>query len=322
MRRLATVVTAAVLGGLAVAAPAAPAAARTACTVHSNLIGAVDQNHGRVLILRQDVDWRRTNPICWQRTLGGGRWGHLTDVKFRRYGSQWDVLVSAGNGNVGIFAYPSGRRIWSATVPNPRQGTRNPHSIELLPNGGVAVADSTGVACGGCGEGRLLYYPKGSRSPKVYRQPSAHGVLYSDGRLWAVGGSTLYQYDIGRGGLTRHGGNLNVGRGRVTGAHDLSPMTGSARHRMWIAGNAVYHYDKYSGRPPTRWIVPASRSCVKAFGTQRDGRIVEAWKNHCTGSNYLSDTVYLFRYDGTHPTALRLPGAGFYKARPVTWSYY
>lgn len=319
MRRLTAGLAAAALAALAVTGSAVVAGAVTNAAPNcrpgsGKQIGAVDQRNGeRVLILRQDVDWRCSNAVAWQLTLG---WSHLTDVKFRVYHGQREVLVSSGGGRIGIYAYPSKARIWTAQVPGPA----NPHSIELLPNGAVVVADSLGRAPGSNRDGRLLFYPRNSTRARQLPLQDAHGVLYNDGRLWAVGGSRLQQYDISATGIRQHGSALD-GR-RFSGAHDLSPMTGDSKHRMWIAANKVFFYDKYSGKPPVAWSVPASRSCVKAFGTQPDGQIVEAWRSGCTGSIYLSDTVYLYRYDGTHPVRKTLSGAGFYKARPVTWSYY
>src|SRR4051794_27960984 len=126
MRRFMAVLAVAVLTAAGVTASGTGAEAAPRCTPSSSKqVGAVDQHNGeRVVLLRQDVDWSCSNAVAWELKLG---WSHLTDVKFRVYGGQREVLVSSGGGQVGLFAYPSKRRIWTATVPGPA----NPHSIEL-----------------------------------------------------------------------------------------------------------------------------------------------------------------------------------------------
>lgn len=309
MRRILIRAAVAVLAAAALVAPAAgaEAAADQVITVDQGNRAGTGAQH--VYVFAQNGNWK--SPVwSWQAPTGSDhRWGHLDDVKVRLDSNKVPVvLVTAGNGMVGSINYRTRKLIWHAAVPT-SHGTPNPHSIELLPNGGVAVADTNGY---------VWYFPYGSSTPKAYKLSGAHGVLYSDGRLWAVGSSGLAQYDIHRTTLTQHGGLI----GHLSGGHDLSPISGDKRHQMWVSDhNGVYTYDKYSGRGPVRVPGARSTSCVKSVGNQDDGTIVET-RPGCPPAPYLTHTVTLFdRYGNTTVHKTR-PASWFYKARPVVWSYY
>lgn len=342
LQRTATLSSLTLIGAGLIAAPAlaavpstaiwesAPNAAAKCHPTDSNYIGAADQKHNRIMILRQGVDWSCSNAIYWQKRLSGPfRNIHITDIKFRDFHGHRRILVSTGNGLAAIFAYPSGRRVWYAELPpSARAGdiAPNAHSIELLPSGAVAVADTHGRVCSDCTAGRVLYYPPGTTAP-IQQIPftHAHAVLYNSGRLWAAGGSTLNWYNIHASHLTKS--SKSPGHSPFTTAHDLAPITDDpGAHDVWIAANGIYFYEHGSGRAQ-RWAAPAAhRTCVKSFGNERpNGRIVETWVPHnaCKGGkHFLSNTVYLYNSRGTHQVKKVLKGSGFYKARPVYWSYY
>jgi hypothetical protein len=277
-----------------------------------DLIGAVDQVNREVVLLDQNAPkWGKDAGVKWMWSAPQDEgWNNLSDVKFRTNPDRAKVvLVAASGGNVASINYATRQVIWQATIP----GRSNPHSIELLPNGAVAVADS---------QGAIWYFPRGTKSnPKRYPLPDAHAVLYNDGRLWALGGSQLRQYDIHPKSLKQHGDAIP---GAYERGHDLAPMTNDARHRMWLSGDKVYFFDKYApNSKPVPFGGVASRDHVKSFGTQDDGRIVQTWipPKDC-GNPCGTDRVFLFNYDGNGPVQKIRPNAGFYKARPVIWTYY
>jgi hypothetical protein len=305
MRRIAAAVTIIALGVLG-----AMALTATAQAAPAPKIGAVDQANREVVLLDQNAPkWGKDAGVKWRWPAPKDRgWHNLSDVKFRTNpNGARVVLVAASGGNVASINYATRQVIWQATIPG-----SNPHSIELLPNGAVAVADSNGS---------IWYFPRGTKSnPKRYPLADAHAVLYNDGRLWALGGDQLQQYDIRPTSLHPNGDPIP---GEYKRGHDLAPMTNDARHRMWLSGDKVYYFDKYAPNPkPVEFGGAASRDHVKSFGTQRDGRIVQTWIPKNCGDPCGTDTVFLFNYDGNGPVRKIRQGAGFYKARPVIWTYY
>ena len=301
-----------------------------------NLIALVDQGADgngatgqKILFMKEDADWSSPAAVAWTLNIPSG-WNGIADVKTRVDGQGRKlVLVAAGNGRVGSFLYhpgegDDGKLIWSGTVKNAQgcNGKHNPHAIELIPDahgGGYAVADTAGY---------VWRFPAGkSTTSDCERLATAHGVLYSDGRLWAVGHNGLVQYDITAKGLKKFGAMMTTG-GFVDG-HDLSPVYGDAKHRMWVSDRfRVYRFDKYAGGPrpkPVRVTGILTGQRVKSVGNQLDGTVVEtrpfADTDDCPKS-FQTRTVWVFTQNGTVLVKKKLPSSCVYKARPVIWGYY
>jgi Family of unknown function (DUF6528) len=324
MRRFAVAVASVALGALGMAAPARAASVNVGLPhATGDLIAVADQADsidkypdGRpaneVLIFRQGAyasGTLKNSAVVWRwKAPETTAWTHLSDVKFRTDSNGVRVvLVTASGGNVASINYATHRIIWQAHPGG------NPHAIELLPNGAVAVADSTG---------HIYYYPYGwHRWSERISLDGAHGVLYNDGRLWALGGHQLNQYDIHRTYLKKYSGSITG----FSGGHDLSPIYGTRLHQMWLGGHGVYTFNKYANPPrPVRVPGGENNGCVKAIGNQRDGILVEEVGYNCHGSNgpYWNDKIYLFDRYGNNRIEKVRPGARFYKARPVSWLRY
>ncbi|GIG66719.1 hypothetical protein [Phytomonospora endophytica] len=314
-----------------------PAPATAVPEAAVDLIAVVDQgprgngyDGQKIQFLKRDADWRTDAAAAWTLDIPGEYgWGHVTDVKTRiaPNGDQV-VLVSAGGGMVGAFTYPGGDLVWSADTRRSGCGKEhNPHSIELIPRvpgvrdgGQYVVADSKGY---------VIYYPVGVKKPKCKKVASAHGVLYSDGRLWAVGYNGLFQYDILVDDLRKVGRMLTV-KG-FQGGHDLAPDRGSARHGFWVTDhNRLYTFDKYAGDSRFKVVRgPKGGSCVKSVG-DRGGEVAETRPCRTNGmgapaqrcqEKYQTHVVDFYTGNARAERKLR-PAGCFYKARPVVWDYY
>src|SRR5690606_26869809 len=109
-------------------------------------------------------------------------WGLPSGVKLRRsegWGGEW-MLVVDSRGMAAIVSYPEGDRYqWFHVIDG------NLHSAELLPDGNIALAASTG------GWVRIYTSSQGATSGYYveYPLPGAHGVLWdpTSELLWAVG---------------------------------------------------------------------------------------------------------------------------------------
>lgn len=298
-----------------------------------NLVALVDQgpngdrNTGqKILFMKQDADWSTAAAVAWTLKIPAG-WNGIADVKTRVDGQGRKlVLVAAGNGRVGSFYYPSGEQAWTGTVKDAQgcNGKHNPHAIELIPEaygGGYAVADT---------EGYVWRFPAGKSSTSDCRRlPTAHGVLYNDGRLWAVGYKGLAQYDIKPKSLVQFGKVVTTSG--FKDGHDLSPVYGDPKHRMWVSDKLnVYRYDKYPEHNVPQKPVPVtgvlSGHRVKSVGNQFDGTVVQTRPFSDPGAgcqkNYQTRTVRLFTQNGTVLVKKKLKASCVYKARPVIWGYY
>ncbi|MBR4308064.1 MAG: hypothetical protein IKT58_00570, partial [Oscillospiraceae bacterium] len=120
----------------------------------------------------------------------------------------------------------------------------NPHSIEYLPNGNVAVAGSIGDWI------RVYTASQGSTSSKYVQVTleGAHGVLWDPDRqiLWCLGTEEIVAYSVGGTAasptlkeLTQYHANFTDA---IRSGHDLSPVYGN-KDRLWISSKTVMQYD-------------------------------------------------------------------------------
>ncbi len=89
------------------------------------------------------------------------------------------MLICSSSGGCALLEMPSGKPLWWARVPSA-------HSIESLPNNGIAVASSVGT-----GGNKVVFFDAAVPEKPVAELPlpSAHGLVWDEDRngLWALG---------------------------------------------------------------------------------------------------------------------------------------
>lgn len=252
---------------------------------------------------------------AWRPTLEEGfdglvdNWGLPDEAKLRHFRGKTYLLTTDSYGLAAMVPYPSGDgSYWAADVGRPA----NPHSMEVLPDGNVAVAASTG------GWVRLYTASQGPRST-AYTQftfAGAHGVVWDADRelLWAVG-----DYEVV--GLTVGGTAAEPTLTATTRydlptpwGHDLQPVPG-ADNRLWVSsGSRVYQLDVRTGVFHTgyRGAATIDVSGVKSVTTNpATGQVLTAAPEAGTGCSWCTATVRMHL-----PTDSRtLPDSQIYKAR-------
>ncbi|UCM90774.1 DUF6528 family protein [Streptomyces marincola] len=244
-------------------------------------------------------------------------WVYPDEAKVRRYRGRTFVLTTASFGFAAVVEYPSGRRYWAGGL-GAGDDLFNPHSAEILPDGNVAVACSTGALV------RLFAASLGPHAGRYVdaELKGAHGLHWDDARevLWAVGDDELVAYEVAGRRVRptlrqRFAVPLPVATpGRTAGGHDLFPVLGRPG-RLWVTTNAaVFQYD-IARRVFVRDFPGAeeiSRSSVKAVGDDpRTGRVLSNAPEPGLEKTWWTTTVDLHR-----PTDSRkLVDGGIYKAR-------
>ncbi|MDN3293054.1 DUF6528 family protein [Streptomyces ficellus] len=299
-----------------------------------------DQASRRVLLLdgtRRDWDpAAEPGVVRWAFSpLGDARyadlqpersWVHPNEAKVRGYRGRTYVLTSASYGFAAVVAYPSGERYWAGALA-PGTIRVNPHSVELLPNGDVAVAGSTGdvvrlyaAGSGGRERGREPG-PERGREPAgaafaAYALDDAHGLQWDDRWrvLWALGRDRLVALKAGRErGLPALTRVFEVAL-PTPGGHDLGQVAGDP-DRLWVSsGSAVYQYVKSAGRFVRDFAGAAriSRARVKAVGDDPvTGQVLSTVPESGLAEPWWTRTVAVHRPSGTY----RLVNGGIYKAR-------
>ncbi|CAG7600355.1 hypothetical protein PAESOLCIP111_00388 [Paenibacillus solanacearum] len=288
-------------------------------------VGTTDQSSGgKIIVFDPGVaDWNTSAAVKWTWAPSASNgfasptpgWGRPSGVKIRDncvFGGQW-MTVTDSYGLAAIIPYPAGNdKKWSINLT----GTPNLHDAELLPNGNIAIAASTG------GWVRIYTSSQGPTSSTYvqYNLPEAHNVLWDplNNTLWALG-TTLDALTIGgtpsAPTITKQ---FSVALPTAHG-HDLQPVYGNT-DRLWVStGSKVYQFIKstksFSAAYPSTTI---GRSGVKSVGDQPSGQVVETVPDTiksppggCTQSTWCTDSVDFFSPDMTRTRT----GAAFYKAR-------
>ena len=281
-------------------------------------VAVTDQLSQRILVLDPQVkDWNASEALKWSwrpeasNGFGAflGAWGNPSGVKLREndvFGGQW-MVVTDSKGLAAIVPYPAGNELkWAQVVGG------NPHSAELLPNGNIAVAASTG------GWVRVYASSQGPDASQYFEFPlkGAHGVLWdpANNLLWAVGDDHLVALEV-LGTPDAPVLKKVIERPLPTrGGHDLAPVYGEAG-RLWVTtGSSVYQYDKAEDA----WIdsyfgadALLRRSGVKGVGDLPNGQVVAVWPKSGSLYTWTTDTVHLFLPDEVR----RRDNSAIYKAR-------
>lgn len=289
-------------------------------------IAVTDQGSKKILVLDPKVlDWNNGDAIKWSWYPNDSNgfstptpgWRLPSDVKLRNssfYGGQV-MLVCDSDGFTAIIPYPSGNtKKWSINLGvGP-----NPHAVELLPNGNIAIAASTG------GWVRIYTSSQGPDSSKYvqYDLPGAHGVLWDPKLqvLWALGDKILTGLKIGGTADTpiiQEDSNLTT-KLIVSGGHDLFPVYGDT-DRLWVTMNAgVVQFVKSTKSWDVKYkgYDALNRSTVKSIGNHPKSNIVVQTRPNKTLYDWATNTVDIFNLGKktTHEMRIRKSSA-FYKAR-------
>lgn len=286
MKNLSSSRRAVLLGALGIGATAALHAtgsgSATAAALPPLLVG--DQKARRVLLLDSGTTaWTPATdpaPVRWQFTPDGDSryadldpgwsWTYVSEVKSRTWQGKTYLLTTASGGFAGVVEYPGKNRYWAVQVPDLDGTDPNPHSIELLPNGNVAIAASTGNSV-------LLYAASQGPASTAYTRvtlASAHGVHWDDasGLLWAIGSRQLVAYSLS-GTAARQTLVQSYAidlpellPGGTPGGHDLNGVTGEP-DLLWVTtslGILQYSKSRRAFAPYLASTCPGALSKVKA----------------------------------------------------------
>lgn len=278
-------------------------------------IALTDQKAGnpRILLMNYaQTDWSESNhaAVVWSwRPADSGiprdGWGLPTEAKLRNnalWGGQW-MAVSDSYGLMAVISYPGKIKRWSLSAGR----SANVHGIELLPDGNIAAAASTG------GWVRIYASSQGLSSSAYaqYNLPDAHSVLWDPHRqvLWALGRNRLVQLRIGG---TDASPSLTAVATTILPAdsgHDVEPKYGDPT-RLWItAGGSTWIYDKVSDTATLLQRVSGYKSINNQLTT---GQLIETRpRSSCTQDAWCTDTIEFYSPDDLR-TRLH---AAIYRAR-------
>ena len=278
-------------------------------------IAVTDQQGRRVVVYSLCEEREPEEIFSWQPTEALGyeqteRYVYPSDVRLRRHNelNTQVLLTCASHGFCAMAELPSGKCLWQTTLPI----EENPHAIELLPNGCIAVASSTGNAI-------RLYAPGSGEAAAKYTFADAHGLLWDPAMnvLWAVGRGRLSAFEIA--GTPQEPELVERRELRaalpIANGHDVWPVYGDA-DRLWVVANAVFLYDKSE----RKWIrddanlMKMQGENVKSMGNTPDGVFVHTIPNG-TFEVWDTDTLDVLYPGAEEPVEYRMEGLAVYRAR-------
>lgn len=267
-----------------------------------------EQAQARIAILDADADWRHPDALVWEwraREAQGlsaeaRTWfEHPTDAKPVLGGDF--LLITASGGGVALLRIRDQALLFHAYAGG------NPHSAELLPDGGIVTASSTGNSL------QLWRMEQADQPVQRVEFADAHGVVWDPqtARLWAIGGRELVA-------LSYSGKNESAPLQIV----ERFPLPDPGGHDLSRSRTGDFYLSTHSTAfvfDPTRpgfWEMPALQGIadVKSISSAQHLPADTPTIYLRAETSWWSDTVY-----SDQPDWMRhLPGSQIYKAR---WRY-
>jgi hypothetical protein len=280
---------------------------------------AGNQASGRYEVYNPNTtDWDNPAALIWAfaPTTGGGwtstevaAYSNPSDMKLAMDGSTEVVVSCASGGLATIATYPGGSMVWTLNIG----GSDNLHSVDLLPNGNIAVAAADGNYV------RIYASSQGNRNSThaQFNLTAAHAALYDPVRntVWALGDTLLTELSVGGTAASPTLTEVYSVSLPASGGHDLSWR--SNPNQIWVTTSLnawifTISSGTFSGAPGG-----ANRTAVKGCGNQPSGEIVQCQidNSECTLNTWCTPHVDFFTPLGVLDYECTKTGAAFYKSR-------
>ena len=238
------------------------------------LVGMANQTTKCVEVYDISVGRMDATSLVWSSKATPG----ISGFKLRNHPTYGDVVLITVGTHVEMVSFETKETLWQVN-----DAPENSHSVELMPNGVIAVGGTVGHD--------IHFYNLNSDDPTKIRleipYKDAHGVLWDPKNevLWAAGMNMLYAYKV----TANDDGSVTVIKDEEMsfttpegGLHDLQPYFGNDDWLIISTASHVYIYDKVNKTVKDAYegVVGATTDHVKGVGRFLNG-----------------DQIYMF-YDG------------------------
>ena len=271
-----------------------------------------------------DIDKEDWSKPDWTWTCDEPTFTAVDGVKYRYANNvKSDVLAFCSSGGyVAVITYPRGEILFYI-----KNAGGNPHSVEILPDGALVLAASTG------GYVRIYDTSEVGDVSEKYTEvsvPGAHGVLWDPEMeiLWALGDYNLHAFAVDENHnmveLKEETINFMI---HSQGGHDLQPVYGQP-DLFWVTTNSqVLQINKKTKEVLTRypgWINMTAMGTVKGIGNFVDGTVVLAqaanveqeWNTNIVHIGTLNPETQSYDFE-----LRKIPNVAYYKLRVLERDY-
>lgn len=240
-------------------------------------------------------------------------------MRFRMWNDR-QVMLAVGRNHAEMVDWNSGELLWEYTG----ELIWNAHAVELLPNGVIAVAGSTG--------NNLTFFDSADRdnqSPVRLEMTDAHGVVWDPAQslLWACGGNRLraFSVELTNGVIAVQEQTSRAFQLPEAGAHDLQPVYGRAGLYWVSTAKSLFVFDSAAGVLSPARLDGVEQANIKGIGNFADGVLVQTVAN-ASAESWNTDRILLYLYNEELDWYIMLPllspSASLYKLRVVNFEYH
>ncbi|MBO5221027.1 MAG: hypothetical protein J6C26_01800 [Clostridia bacterium] len=270
-----------------------------------------------------DIDKEDWSEPEWTWTCDEPTFTNVDGVKYRYdNNAKSDVLAFCSSGGyVAVITYPRGE-----VLSYVKNAGGNPHSVEILPDGALVVAASTG------GYVRIYDTSGFGDVSKKYTEvsvPGAHGVLWDPEMeiLWALGDYYLHAFAVTEDHKMVELKDESIALTSSIGGHDLQPIYGQP-DLFWVTTNEqVLQINKRTKEISTRydgWVTLSAMGAVKGIGNFMDGTVVlsqaagvrDEWNTDLVHIGTLNPEVQSYEF-----VTRQIPKCAYYKLRVLEREY-
>lgn len=237
-----------------------------AVLISNTYVALTDQENNRLAVFDISKGVLDDTSLVWSYQVENRG---ISDAKLRYSEKYGDVVViNTGDNYACMVTYPEGKLVWSTKI-----AADNPHAVELLPNGYIAIASSSG------NEVRIFDTTKDTDDFEDYLNLlDSHGVIWDDKRqlLWAIGKQELVSYSF----EVEDGTLYSTQEQSVTlptkGGHDLTVDYANEDALLLTTGSGMYRFNietsEFTELFTDNEEIP--KRSIKGIGSFSDGTVI------------------------------------------------
>ncbi len=277
------------------------------------LVAMANQTKKQIQVF--DISTGNMNTPVWSYdiTVGG-----VSGFKVRNYSPYGDVLLVTVGTNAEMVAVDTKEIVWKTTnTPG------NSHSLDIMPNGIIAVGGTTGHCVN-------FYNINGDDPTKIlYTLPlqHAHGVLWDPEYevLWVTGDTHLWALNVtlNADGTVTVVKNTELSAPDIsdTDTHDLQPYRGDKNKLLISSSHYLYVYDKVA----KTYTVVVTEDAIKGVGNTEDGGLFymyyDGGNDNGQGGGWNTTYIEYIAPGSSTPVKIYSDQGRFYKCRLWETSY-